>query len=209
MSLEQDIANVVSAAEQLTGIVDTKIGDINNTVNTKVAEMNTRVAQKETELDNAVAHQVGRIDAALDNLGIIGDGSIGTKSIAVATYFSGDHGASYIHIKLPFKIDEHNCTYHIGVSGYALQEGKIVDSTFVGYCNEATNKLVHPHHSGTHEPYSYIGSDQHVYLRLNFESKYYLSLSVDSMYVGNGRIIKRGEIEVIASPAEKLPVVQQ
>ncbi|KZN53317.1 hypothetical protein [Pseudoalteromonas luteoviolacea] len=199
MSLEQDIANVVSAAEQLTGIVDTKIEDINTTVNNKVAEMNSQVAVKKNEIDTTISQQVQRVDTALENKQILGNGGIGTRSIDIAKFFTAELGATYIHLKLPYKLDRDNRMYHIKVSGYEFHKAKIIDTTFVGYCYNQGNRLGYKQELGTHEPFSYVGSDSHVYLRLTIEDKYYLNLSVDSMYVGNGMILKPGDISVIES----------
>ncbi|OCQ18950.1 hypothetical protein A7985_22455 [Pseudoalteromonas luteoviolacea] len=188
MSLEQDIANVVSAAEQLTGIVDTKIEDINSTVNGKVAEINSTISQ-----------QVSRVNEALESKQIIGDGGRGTRSIDIARYFSAAVGGTYIHLKLPYRLDRDNHMYHIKVNGYEFHKGKLVDTTFVGYCYNQGNILGFKQELGTHEPFSYVGTDSHIYLRLTIEDKYYLNLSVDSMYVGNGTVLKPGDIEVIES----------
>ncbi|TQF71858.1 hypothetical protein [Pseudoalteromonas luteoviolacea] len=193
MSLEQDIANVVSAAEQLTGIVDTKIEDINSTVSSKVSEM-----------DSTISQQVTRIDNAINNKHIIGEGGQGTKSFAIAGYFTNVGETTNIHIKLPYKLDTHNCMFHVSVNGYAYGEGKAVDSTFVGYCYKNGNNLIHTQNLGTHEPDSYVGSDNHIYLRLTFSSTYYLTLSVDSIKVGNGTVLGVGDVTIISNPAEKL-----
>ncbi|MCF6438140.1 hypothetical protein L1077_01675 [Pseudoalteromonas luteoviolacea] len=199
MSLEQDIAHVVSAAEQLTGIVDTKIEDINSTVNGKVAQMNSQVAVKTHEIDTTISQQVQRVDTALENKQILGDGGRGTRSIDIARFFTATVGATYIHLKLPYRLDRDNRMYHIKVSGYEFHKGKIVDTTFAGYCYNQGNILGFKQELGTHEPFSYVGSDNHVYLRLTIEDKYYLNLSVDSMYVGNGMVLKPGDIAVIES----------
>ncbi|AOT09367.1 hypothetical protein [Pseudoalteromonas luteoviolacea] len=204
MSLEQDIANVVSAAEQLTGIVDTKIEDINNTVNGKVAEMNSQVAVKKNEIDTAITQQVQRVDTALENKQVIGNGGHGTKSIGIASFFTGETGATYMHLKLPYKIDTHNCMFHLNIYGYEYGKNNIVDATFTGYCYTNQNKLYQSKTAGTHEPIVYVGTDQHVYLRITLESQYYLTLSVDSTYVGNGSVLKPGDVQFISSTEAQL-----
>ncbi|ESP95483.1 MULTISPECIES: hypothetical protein [Pseudoalteromonas] len=204
MSLEQDIANVVSAAEQLTGIVDTKIEDINSTVNNKVTEMNTRVAQKESELDSTVAHHVGRIDAALDNLGIIGNGGVGTRAIGVANYFTPGNGPATIHFKLPLNVKQHNEMFHIRVIGHAYHQAEAVDATFVGYSFPDVQGVYLPQATGTHLPTIYVGTDDHIYCRLTFTKCHFLTLSVDTMRVGNGRLLKHGDIEIINDPQQQI-----
>jgi hypothetical protein len=61
---------------------------------------------------------------------------------------------------------------------------------------------------------SYWGSDEHLYLRFQLfvagggkigaGNMYYSSFRVDSMYVGNGIIMKQGDISVIVSEQPKL-----
>ncbi|KID58259.1 hypothetical protein JF50_06150 [Pseudoalteromonas luteoviolacea] len=204
MSLEQDIANVVSAAEQLTGIVDTKIEDINTTVNNKVAEMNSQVAVKKNEIDTAISQQVQRVDTALENKQILGDGGRGTKSVAIASFFTNEGGATNMHLKLPFKIDRHNSMFHLNIYGYEYGKNNIVDATFTGYCYADNNRLHQSKTAGTHEPVVYVGTDQHVYLRITLESQYYLTLSVDSVYVGNGKVLKPGDVQFISSTEAQL-----
>ena len=48
--------------------------------------------------------------------------------------------------------------------------------------------------NGYFAPTMYKGSDGHVYLRFFVQSIYYLSYRVDSMFVGNGRIVEAGEV---------------
>ncbi|KZN65732.1 hypothetical protein N473_11950 [Pseudoalteromonas luteoviolacea CPMOR-1] len=204
MSLEQDIANVVSAAEQLTGIVDTKIEDINNTVNGKVAQMESRVTQKESELDETISGQISKVDAALDNLAIIGNGERGTRAIGVANYFTSGNGPAKIHFRLPLNVLQHNEMFHIKVIGHAYHQAEAVDATFVGYSFPNVEGVYLPQATGTHLPTIYVGSDNHIYCRLSFEKCHFLTLSVDTMRVGNGRLIKHGDIEIINDPAEQL-----
>ena len=48
-------------------------------------------------------------------------------------------------------------------------------------------------------PNVYHGVDGRLYLAFDLGQTYYTTLSVDSMYVGNGYVLKPGEIEVIVS----------
>ena len=50
----------------------------------------------------------------------------------------------------------------------------------------------------------YHGSDNRLYLRFKPSSLYYIAFSVDSMYVGNGYVLKRNDIEVVVDPAATL-----
>jgi len=47
-------------------------------------------------------------------------------------------------------------------------------------------------------------SDNHVYLRFKTTNQYYISFGVFSMYVGNGSILKNGDVQVIQSATANL-----
>ena len=58
---------------------------------------------------------------------------------------------------------------------------------------------------GTYEGCAiYHGSDNRLYLRFKPSSLYYIAFSVDSMYVGNGYVLKRNDIEVVNDPSASL-----
>ena len=46
--------------------------------------------------------------------------------------------------------------------------------------------------------------DNRLYLRFKPSSLYYIAFSVDSMYVGNGYVLKRNDIEVVVDPSASL-----
>ena len=50
----------------------------------------------------------------------------------------------------------------------------------------------------------YHGSDSALYLRFKPSSLYHIAFSVDSMYVGNGYVLKRNDIEVVVDPSASL-----
>ena len=60
--------------------------------------------------------------------------------------------------------------------------------------------------AGAFNPTIYQGSDDNVYLRFGGPgvSTYYTSFRVDSMYVGNGRVIAPGEVTVTRSSSATL-----
>ncbi|AZZ99109.1 hypothetical protein [Pseudoalteromonas sp. R3] len=195
MALEHDIASLVEASEALTSTVDNKIQSIDSAVSSKM-----------TEVNNFVAQQKARVDSSLDDLRIIGDGTMGTRAIGVANAFTGERLETNVHLKLPFKVSEDNQMFHITVSGYAYGESKAVSATFVGYCYKNGNKLTNTQCTGTHAPSLYRGKDEHVYCRLSFTDTYFLTISVDTMQMGGYRLIKHGDIQVIFSPEDDVTV---
>ncbi|TMP35511.1 hypothetical protein [Pseudoalteromonas rubra] len=193
MALEHDIASLVEASEALTSTVDNKIQSIDSTVSSKM-----------TEVNNFVAQQEAKIGGALDQLSIIGDESNGTLSIGVAHFFTAGTGATKVHLRLPLNVKEDVGMFHLKVRGYAYNEAKPVDATFVGYAYKVNGDLIKEHAEGSHLPTLYVGRDDHVYCRLSFTNKHFLTFSVDAMKVGNGPVLKKGDIQVIESDQDTL-----
>ncbi|NOU49527.1 hypothetical protein HG263_03055 [Pseudoalteromonas sp. JBTF-M23] len=193
MALEQDIATLVGKAEELTTVVENKIQDID-----------ARVASKSVEVDSLITSTNSKVDDKLNQLSIIGNGGYGSRAINVANFFTNDSGVTNLHFKLPFKADTDHAMFHLHITGYAYGEGKIVDATLVGYCYKVVENVINVDTVGTHTPHVYKGSDGHIYGRLSFTNQYYLTLSVDTMRVGNGRLYKHGDIEIIRSEQETL-----
>ena len=91
--------------------------------------------------------------------------------------------------------------FHIHVTGYAYHKSHIIDVIFAGYnyrIAPSLRRVVIEQSHGSHalETLAYHGSDDHLYLRFRMESTYYTTFRADSMYVGNGYILKRGDIQV-------------
>ncbi len=145
----------------------------------------------------------------LDVRGAITSGNgPGTKTYNVLNYFSGEKTQDkYIHLKLPFNPAVASDMFHITVRGYAYYSAQIIDLTYVGYAYKTSNTIKNSaiqNPSGNFSPLIYKGSDNYVYLRFKPPNLFYLTFSVDSMYVGNGRVIKPGEIEAISSTSATL-----
>ncbi|MCG7536506.1 hypothetical protein [Pseudoalteromonas sp. OOF1S-7] len=193
MALEHDIASLVEASESLTSTVDNKIQSIDSTVSSKMTEVNSFVAQ-----------QKARVDSSLDDLTVIGDGGKGTLSFGIAQFFTSGSGPTTVHLRLPLNVKTMDEMFHLKVRGYAYHEAKVVDATFVGYAYATYGDLINEQAIGSHLPTLYVGSDDHVYCRLSFAQKHFLTFSVDAMRVGNGRLFRSGDIEVIESDVEQL-----
>ncbi|GEM_PF-4266784 len=127
-------------------------------------------------------------------------------SHGIATYFNNTHNNDYIHIKLPYKLSTDNHMYHIHATGYRFSNGEVIDITWVGYCYANGGVLMSQSHANNGGPHfdisEYVGSDQHIYLRFRGTTgdNYYQSFRIDSMHVGNGTVLKKGDIEIISSP---------
>jgi hypothetical protein len=153
----------------------------------------------------------------------IGDGRPGTTTFAVAQYFTEDSRTStnaYFHLRMPENFDsnvDEDHMFHVSVTGYNYQAGAPIDLVFVGYSyRESAPKLYHTSvvdraggKSCTNNSMSYWGSDKHLYLRFKDigggnGNTYFSSFRVDSMHVGNGIVMKQGDISVVESTQPEL-----
>ncbi len=104
--------------------------------------------------------------------------------------------------------------YMIKVEGYAYGSGageRIIDITYVGYCYQPDTASPFIRNGQTAIENNtgitagqYAGSDGFLYLWFKTPSVYYNSFGVTSMYVGNGNILKKGDIMVIQTPSTTL-----
>ena len=141
---------------------------------------------------------------------IIGSGGRGTRSLNIAEYFSSLNDTNaYIHLKTPFNPAIEADTFHIKVSGYSLHNfsNHLIDLTFTGYSYTACNCVAYTttlDPTNQYSPAIYKGSDNFIYLRFKPANTYYLTFVVDSIFVGNGRILKPGDIQVVPSSSVTL-----
>lgn len=166
--------------------------------------------------DGLVVDQNGRVGVGtteplsalhVDGAVITGSGR-GATTHNVLNYFTNQNTTHHIHIKTPFNPNLKSEMFHLKVRGYAYGGGQIIDLTFAGYAYAKSKSLknhvaIDP--TGALNPVVYQGSDGYIYLRFTPAKTYYLTLAVDSMYVGNGRILKTGDIStVVLSSKAKL-----
>lgn len=131
---------------------------------------------------------------------IVGTGP-GARTINVASFFTSSASATaYVHIKTPFRPAIDQNMYHFKVSGFAFDQAKDIDLTFVGYSTaSAISSQSNRDPQAIYSPAQYVGSDGYIYLRFKPANIYYVTLTVDSIYVGNGRIVKPGEVTISTS----------
>ena len=111
---------------------------------------------------------------------------IGSTNFSIASWSCSHHGSSYLHVKLPLKVDRDRQHFLIRVRGYAFWEKSLLEACFAGYCFSGRGAVVHRATQGSHEPFVYAGSDKFVYCRLKLKDKFGCSLTVDSTVVGLG-----------------------
>lgn len=145
----------------------------------------------------------------LDNPDFAKTEDFGSTREGILKYFTYDHSSDDIfHIKLPYKIDADYCMYHLKVTGYNYTEGDIIDVTWVGYCYPPAGDIInyksHVSASTAITAGQYVGSDDHVYVWFKLPNKYFSTFKIDSMRVGNGTLLKNGDLELIESPSVQL-----
>ena len=155
-------------------------------------------------LNSRVAAKEQAVDKAISDLTVLGDGGMGSTVINAASFFTGEKGSCYLHFKLPLKADINYDMIHLHIRGYAYGEAKIIDATLVGYCYKPRDNVINVETQGTHQPTLYKGSDKTIYARLYFPNCYFLTVTVDTTKVGNGKLFRRGDIEIIKSSQSTL-----
>ena len=116
----------------------------------------------------------------------------------VHTHFNSSRQRGSYHIRTPFKVGAGTPSemYHFTVKGYAYGNRAIIDAIVVGYAYKYGN-IYSPNVSDKSKRATvtqYVGSDKHIYIKVNTANNYYMTLSVESMYVGNGRVVKEDEM---------------
>lgn len=147
---------------------------------------------------------------------IVGNG-IGAITFNVCSFFTGSGTSDYFHLQMPPNFNAgstHSHMFHIHVTGYAFYASgnqRVIDITFVGYKTPPSNggylretRTAQISAGGVTDMAIYHGRQNRLFLRFRVSNTYYTSFRVDSMYVGNGYILKHGDIEVIRNSASEL-----
>jgi hypothetical protein len=142
-------------------------------------------------------------------LDIEGPTDVGSTREGILKFFTDNQNSTNIfHIKLPYKVNRDHAMYHIKAFGYAYGAAYIIDVTWVGYCYKPNGNIISTKSyvaaSTAITAGQYVGSDSFVYLWLKLPTTYYSTLRIDSMRVGNGTLLKKGDLELIVSNSNQL-----
>ncbi|MBK1897272.1 hypothetical protein [Chryseobacterium paridis] len=144
----------------------------------------------------------------LDNPEFVKTEDVGSTRQGIAKFFTSSAGTDIFHIKLPYKVDTNSAMFHIKALGYAYHSGDPIDITWVGYCYRASTSLLNyktfVNGSTSITAGQYVGTDKHIYLWFKLSSIYFSSFKLDSMRVGNGTLLKQGDVEIILSTQSQL-----
>lgn len=202
MSLETQIAALVEAANNLTGSVNGKVGEIDQRMNTAEAEFDEWRNQKDVEGDPLRA---GTIRRNIAQGHIFGTGGTSDAPQSDGIFPSVDLGTNdlvYVHLKTPLNVNQNTEMFWFNIKGYSYGAALIIDETIVGYSYSPSGQLLNKASFGNLSPDSYVDVSGNIILRLKLPSSYYATMRVDTMRVGNGRLFSVGDLVAKLSLAD-------
>ncbi|MFJ7285800.1 hypothetical protein [Pseudomonas sp. NPDC099000] len=201
MSLETTVASLVTAANNLTSVVNGKIGSINSAMTTALSQFNEWRNLKDVEGDPAA---LGTIRRNLLQGFVTGTGGVQTVG-AQGDFVSTDLGVSlnvYMHFRIPLNINVHSEMFWFNIKGYSYGTAKIIEETLVGYCYQPTRTLQNVSTFGNMTPAVYADANGNIIMRILIPNIYYTTVRIDTMRVGNGRLFNLGDLKTKLSLAE-------
>ncbi|MBV6203229.1 hypothetical protein KUU18_29435 [Pseudomonas aeruginosa] len=201
MSLETQIASLVTAANNLTAAVNGKIGAIDARMDTAEAEFEEWRNQKDVEGSLGAFGTIRRnmFQGFIQSLG--GPAGVAANS-GFDTVDLGTNTNVYVHFKVPLNVNVNSEMFWFSIKGYSYGSSQIVDETMVGYCYKPTLSLQNVATFGSMSPAVYKDANGNVVLRILLPSAYYTTLRIDTMRVGNGRLFNVGDLLTKLSLAE-------
>ena len=194
MSLETQIAALVNAANTLTNAVNGKISSINTTMANALAQFNEWRNEKDVEGHPSLP---GTIRRNILQGHIYSTGGTAEPVSSLGAFESTNLGTGdnvYVHFCLPLNINIDTEMFWFNIRGYSYGGAEIIDETLVGYSYSASRTLLNVSTFGNMSPAIYTDSKGNVIMRLLFPYMYYVTMRVDTMRVGNGRLFNVGEI---------------
>lgn len=204
MSLTQDIANVVQAAENMTATVTGKMGEIDQRMDVAETEFDVWRSEKDMMGDAALqgAMRMNIFQGNLHGTSQVTGGPSGTGGFAGKVEDIGSNTNVYLHFKTPLSLNNNNEMFWFNVRGYCYGAAKLIDEVIAGYCYKNGNALTSKANSGSLSPDSYTDLAGNLILRILVPNTYYNTVRVDTMRVGNGRLFNTGDLDVKVSLAD-------
>lgn len=203
MSLEQNVEAVVQAANNLTEVVNGKIGQIDARMDQACEQFDDYRNKKDMI---GLAGEQGTLLMNVFQGGVWGSG--GAYNVGASGGFSlTDLGAShnvYMHFKLPLNINKHDCMFWFNIRGYSYGSAAIIDETIVGYCYSPQRQVLNQAVFGNMAPAIYTDTVGNVVMRLKFPNIYVTTIRIDTMQAGVGAMAKVGDIVAKVSLTEKV-----
>ncbi|MGN8276863.1 hypothetical protein ACLEJQ_00355 [Pseudomonas sp. SMV71] len=194
MSLETTIASLVTAANNLTTVVNGKIGSINTTMATALAQFNEWRSLKDVEGDPTALGTIRRnvLQGHVNGTG----GTYGSS--AQGDFTSTELGSStnvYMHFKVPLNVNANSEMFWFNIKGYSYGTAKIIEETLVGYCYQPSRVLQSVSTFGNMTPAVYVDTSGNIVMRILIPNIYYTTIRIDTMRVGNGRLFNLGDLK--------------
>ncbi|WP_339496677.1 hypothetical protein [Pseudomonas sp. EA_15y_Pfl1_P101] len=194
MSTETQIASLVQAANSLTGVVNGKIGDIDERMYQARAEFD------QFRLLKDVVGEAGEPGTLLMSVfqGLIWGTGLPYDVGATGGIVASDLGSSlavYAHFKLPFSINTDDAMFWLNIRGYSYGSSLVLDETFAGYVYSPQRAVINQSCFGKFEPSIYADAAGNAICRIKIPNVYVTFLRIDTMQVGRYRAIKLGDIK--------------
>jgi len=123
-----------------------------------------------------------------------GGPSVSGDFIAPTAPFASDANV-YIHFRLPYNTLVDSKMFWLKVIGYTFGSSQRIETTAVGYSYVPSNALLNTQVVSSQTAELYRDTNGNIVLTILFSSIYYTTLEIDTMRVGNGTAIKRGDIQ--------------
>jgi hypothetical protein len=201
VSLETTVASLVTAANNLTSVVNGKIGSINTTMATALNQFNEWRSLKDVEGDPTVLGTIRRNILQGFVTGTGGAHGLGSEGGFVPTDLATSLNV-YMHFKIPLNININSEMFWFNVKGYSYGTAKIIEETIVGYCYQPTRSLLNVSTFGNMTPAVYVDANGNIVMRVLIPNIYFTTVRIDTMRVGNGRLFNLGDLKTKLSLAE-------
>lgn len=201
MSLESQVASLVTAANTLTGAVEGKVGEIDQRMSEAEAEFLEWRNQKDLEGDPNAYGTIRRniFQGFIASLG--GPAGVHPNS-GFENLDLGTNLNVYLHFKIPLNVNIHTEMFWFNIKGYNYGAAKIIDETIVGYCYKPDLTLINTAAFGNLTPAVYKAANGDIVLRVLLSNAYFSTIRIDTMRVGNGRLFNVGDLTAKISLAD-------
>jgi hypothetical protein len=201
VSLETTVASLVTAANNLTNVVNGKIGSINTTMAAALNQFNEWRSLKDVEGDPTALGTIRRNILQGFVTGTGGVHGVGAQGDFVSTDLASSLNV-YMHFKIPLNINVNSEMFWFNIKGYSYGTAKIIEETIVGYCYQPTRTLQNVSTFGNMTPAVYVDASGNIVMRVLIPNIYFTTVRIDTMRVGNGRLFNLGDLKTKLSLAD-------
>lgn len=205
MALEDQVSALVSAANNLTGVVSGKVSEIDQRMVSAEGQFDAWRQLKDVVGEpNWLATMrmnvfQGRILGSGVPYGVGGDGHFANKVDDL-----GQSNNIYIHFKTPMNINTTDKMFWFNIRGYSYGTAQIIDETIVGYAYRPQGAIISKSSFGTFSPDSYSDPSGNVVLRILIPNLYLTTIRIDTMDVSGTGVFPVGSLDVRVSLVDEV-----